>query len=94
MTPKPTRLLALITWVEAAAEALLAAGANVAERNHKGWTPLHAAVQYTHNPAVVELLLAGGADVNARDETGRTPFDYVASRPPPVRAALLQVLRP
>ena len=75
-------------------EALLAADASVAVRNESGWTPLHGAVQFNHNPAVVELLLAAGADVNEKDETGRTPFDYVASRPAPIRAALLQVLRP
>ena len=55
-------------------EALVRAGADLAQSDSSGRTPLHAAAQ-TH-PAAYPLLLRLGADPNARDANGKTPLDY------------------
>jgi len=62
-----------------AAEALIAAGANVNARslNPMRNTPLHAACA-GRNVEIVSLLAANGADVNARQEGGWTPLHAAA----------------
>ena len=46
-------------------ELLLAFGADIQQRGHNDWTPLHWAAA-TNDPAAVELLLKHGADPQAR----------------------------
>ena len=55
----------------AVAEALLAAGADLALATGAGQTPLHKAAFEGHD-AVAELLLARGSDPNAADQEGYT----------------------
>jgi ankyrin repeat protein len=60
--------------------ALLAAGARVDARDHRGWTALHHAVCGHHPEAEVRRLLEAGAAVDARDVDGRTPLLTLAWR--------------
>lgn len=59
-------------------QALLAAGADVHERDGDRMTALHWAVLADHAD-VVKVLLAAGADVNAVDRFGYTPLLYAAT---------------
>ena len=54
-------------------KALLAAGADVDARNHKGQSALHCAAKAGFAP-IVALLLDAGAVVDARDAQGETPL--------------------
>lgn len=54
-------------------QALLAAGAAVDGRNHKGQTALHCAAKAGF-AGIVQLLLAHGAPVDAQDDSGATPL--------------------
>lgn len=58
-------------------KALIAAGANVNEKNKHGLTPLHYATSHARAD-VVKLLLAAGANVNAKDKSGLTPLHYAS----------------
>jgi len=58
-----------------AVKVLLAAGATVDPRDHRGMTPLHHAAR-SRIPWTVQLLLAAGADINAKDAEGRTPLAW------------------
>jgi len=60
-------------------EMLLAAGADVNQRQHQGWTPLHAAAQ-NGDEDLVSCLLAHGADRFARSDSGQSPLDLAMSR--------------
>ncbi len=44
----------------------------------QGWTPLHAAAQFSDNPAVITALVAAGAEVDAREDDGDTPLHLAA----------------
>ncbi|MSO21077.1 MAG: ankyrin repeat domain-containing protein [Acidobacteria bacterium] len=57
-------------------ELLLALGADIQQRGHNDWTPLHWAAA-TNEPAAVELLLKHGADPHARTRIDNleTPLD-------------------
>lgn len=57
----------------ACVEALLAAGADIEERDKQGMTPLLLAVAGGHLPCV-RALLAAGADINRPDPFGNTPL--------------------
>ena len=62
-------------------EVLVAAGADVAERNIiNGRTPLHFAAGFSENPAVIEALVAAGADVAAQNVSSETPLHFAARR--------------
>jgi hypothetical protein len=56
---------------ETTAEALLAAGANVAARDERGMTPLHTA----RAAMVVKTLMQAGGDMRVTSLSGLTPFD-------------------
>jgi ankyrin repeat protein len=60
--------------------ALIAAGANVNQKEACDWTPLHAAAAHGHSD-IVEMLLAHGAkaSVNQQDIYGNTPLHDAAS---------------
>lgn len=59
--------------------ALLKAGADVAEADKNGVTPLHHAVRFRH-PQLVALLIEHGADVNAPcTRSGSTPLHRASS---------------
>lgn len=63
-----------------AAQALLAAGANVAAHSWNGMDnePLHAAAAHRGNLAMVAALLDAGAQVNSREHGGFTPLHQAA----------------
>jgi ankyrin repeat protein len=67
-------MLAVIRGHQAAAEALLAAGAPV---NKPGWSPLHYAAS-TGNMDLVTLLLGKQAAVDAKSPNGTTPLMMAA----------------
>lgn len=45
---------------------LIDCGANVNQKNEKGFTPLHFAAASTHGALCLELLVGNGADVNMK----------------------------
>lgn len=45
---------------------LIDSGANVNQKNEKGFTPLHFAAASTHGALCLELLVGNGADVNMK----------------------------
>jgi ankyrin repeat protein len=59
-------------------KALIARGADVNLKNHRGTTPLMTAVMSRGSTVEnVKLLLAAGADANARDNEGKTALAFV-----------------
>jgi ankyrin repeat protein len=56
---------------------LINSGANINERNHKGWTPLMTAAYKGRLPMVSELLNKG-ANINSRSNDGQTALLYAA----------------
>ncbi|MHC4205530.1 MAG: ankyrin repeat domain-containing protein [Planctomycetota bacterium] len=52
---------------------LIAQGADLNEKDKKGWTPLHYAGWYGQGE-VAKALIAKGANVNATDSSGKTPL--------------------
>lgn len=78
-TEKPS-LLSLITRKATCREikAALEAGADVNERDDKGYTPLHHAAGVSKLKCV-QLLLKYGADVNARDNDDSVPLMFADS---------------
>lgn len=67
-------------------DSVLAAGAQINQRNLEGKTALHIAVDLD----VVDFLVSHGADLEARDHSGATPLMLSCSKPD--RAALLLTL--
>ena len=70
-----------LTWAAmmgqtAAAELLLAHGADIKGRNRDGNTALHLAV-FLGRAETAELLLKNGSDVNAKNDDGATPVDIL-----------------
>lgn len=62
-------------------ERQLQAGANIAETDIEGNTPLHVAVEAPKNEiATVQCLLENGANANATNFLGATPLHYVCLR--------------
>lgn len=59
---------------------LLEAGASVADRDPKQWTPLHVAVA-TGQESIVDLLLERGADPNVRHGQGSAPLLLTCNKP-------------
>lgn len=59
-------------------EVLLAAGAELHQRDEQGFTPLHMAAM-SGNPPVAQLLLERGARPWAEDNDGRTPLHVAAN---------------
>jgi len=75
-------------------KSLLAAGANVNEKNQKGATPLLVALSHS-TIACVPTILDYGADVNARDMQGRTALMFLAmfgTEDPVAQSVLREVL--
>lgn len=67
---------------------LLKTGANVNERSHNDWTPLHYASCYGH-VEIAEFLLENGADLNARTSPkGNTPLHCATAYPEVVEVLL------
>ena len=67
----PTLVWAARSGQTHVAELLIARGADPAQTDHLGNSPLHLAMDY---PAVVKLLLEKGAPVEARNVFGQTPL--------------------
>jgi len=59
-------------------ECLVAAGADVANKDDFGKTPLHLASSEGRSNDAVSHLIRGGANVNAEDSFRRTPMHYAA----------------
>ncbi|MFC1794190.1 ankyrin repeat domain-containing protein [Planctomycetota bacterium] len=57
---------------------LISKGADINEKDKKGWTPLHSAAWYSHKN-IAELLIAEGANIDETDVSGQTPL-YPAVR--------------
>lgn len=57
------------------AQKLIKEGAQINERDDKGYTPLMYAA-WSGQTEIVKLLISNGADVNAKDSTGYTPLMY------------------
>ena len=57
---------------------LLAAGADIKDRDGGGGTALMWAAETNPNPEIVRALLAAGAEVNSRDNNGQTPLIHAA----------------
>ena len=73
-------------------KALLAAGADVNVRNHKGQTALHCAAKAGFAPIVAHLLEAG-ATVDSQDAAGETPLATALRSTVRNREALVAVIR-
>lgn len=58
----------------------LESGANLAERDDEGRTPLHLAAATAQNAAVVAELLRAGADTELTDAEGRRPIHLAAGK--------------
>ena len=59
---------------------LLDNGVNINLKNHKGWTPLHAAIDGNASKETIELLLQNDADINAKDNNGKTPLEFAEEK--------------
>lgn len=57
----------------------LAGGANIAERDPEGRTPLHLAAAQVRDPVIVAELLRAGADIDLTDTEGRRPIHIAAA---------------
>ena len=57
---------------------LIAAGADVNNRDGSGTTPLMFAVKHSANPEVIRILSKAGADINTRNVIGRTALIIAA----------------
>lgn len=57
---------------------LVRKGANVNDKDKKGYTPLHYACT-KGNPETVKILLEFGADVNAKTNNNKTPLTFARS---------------
>ncbi len=67
---------------------LIKKGANLMERGHENWTPLHLAASEGYYE-IAELLLKEGADASARDNDDWTPLHLAAQECDPELARLL-----
>lgn len=56
---------------------LIAQGADVNDKGHRGYRPIHLAAM-SGNAEIIKLLLNAGADINAKTDAGSTPLHEVA----------------
>ena len=64
--------------------ALIHAGVEVSVADGRGWTPLHSAARYSHDPGVLLVLLEAGAAIDVSDSSGDTPLHWAAAENPNV----------
>ncbi|HAX85752.1 MAG TPA: ankryin [Cyanobacteria bacterium UBA11370] len=57
----------------------LSKGGDINDKDSKGWSLLHQAVQ-KNKPDIVELLIDKGIDINGKDNEGKTPLHRVSSQ--------------
>eukprot|EP01061_Rhynchopus_euleeides_P006947 TRINITY_DN15913_c0_g1_i2.p2 TRINITY_DN15913_c0_g1~~TRINITY_DN15913_c0_g1_i2.p2 ORF type:complete len:158 (+),score=23.78 TRINITY_DN15913_c0_g1_i2:204-677(+) len=62
---------------------MLSQGGDVAVKDGRGCTPLHAAARNTseHAVKITKLLVKHGADVNVKDDDGHAPVYYAQTNP-------------
>lgn len=80
---------ALLTGQYEGAKTLLDRGADVLDRQAKGFAPIHEAALLGRND-LVELLLDRGAEINSRSDDGRTPLSEARRRKHAEAIALLE----
>ncbi|MGV8125202.1 MAG: ankyrin repeat domain-containing protein [Candidatus Xenobiia bacterium LiM19] len=71
-----------------ALQELIKKGANIMERGHENWTPLHLAASEGYFE-IAELLLKEGVDASARDNDDWTPLHLASQECDPELAKLL-----
>ena len=77
------------------AEVLLASGASITARDHRGRTPLHIVASlriWEEGADVIRTMIAHGARIDARDDNGYTPLDLATLSSSGHAAAVIDVL--
>lgn len=74
-------------------KAWIATGADLAQIDEQGWTPLHWAARTVKDPAIIQALVKAGANINARTDLTRGQPLHSAARAntnPAIISALIE----